>query len=1156
MNLSESLCCALLMFAGIARLFAQTYFIKSEDFQFHCGWEFTRFVGNNFLWARSPEAQTAFTAVDFSSDGDFAVWANTSDNPSNNPGTRTHEVLLDGKSLGIAGTHGKNGFAWQRLSDVYIKAGVHLLGIKKIGSHARSRFILFSADKSFDPSNLTEKELEKFRLKPVKADTSYKDMFPRPQDLKDAKDAKPEVLLENADVKISFKPMLLPDGKTIAYKRFASAKKNGVWSSIFDAEKEMYVLLFSRDVNASDGGYYASWKGGEFPSLKTFISAGGKTAETSIAVENPYRAAEAVELLIKNVEKISDNSARLIFYGGAEAVFELSKKGTSCGINFAIPAEKDGFYSVGVLAFESVPQEKVNSLFLPAVYQGRTIMTSPKMLTDSVVSNPLSIVEKSLDGGDSVYFGISADPSCLPFSWPEHGKAIYGFSLCDSQGIPRAAAFSPVLGVGPSKKKAGETFHASFKLFGGFGDWRDALELANTDIFAGAAFREAYDTSLSDAVCNMAELLSDTENSGWSAENKARWNIEVKYLVALACPLAEVESALLSADEEHYRNIALPTIEYSLSRKGRHYAPRSDEEFKDNGYGKKAYELEVPSRSYSADYYYSLDRLLGGKNPWLKKFAKIPSPSEHEKNFYAIPSWSVRLGCYLADPNSTSLEQIKKDCDIWIKNVFHKPLTPEIDLEYFVNVGYYPYWWYLPEMYEITGDRKYLDYAEQGAFFSMASMWNFPTPPSGKITLYKNNLLRSTGEYTHEDNTDKLKRGREQSEGANLFISNRGLPRCGGFIFMPQKSVDAMKVSRIGLGIEQHTTCSIANWNILMPSWANEMLRTSKLCGRDILEKFSRHAIIGRFGNFPGYYLTDLTDIQHDPLYPYKGPDATSFYWHHAPAHFAQSADYLFTQFEFATKGKVKFPFVRQQGYAWFTDRIYSMPGTVFGHDNLKPLLDKRAANISDAKISKLSAVGSRSAWLLLLNDSASARSVKFRLNSLSKTFSRALPESKVDIFSPEGNLVSSCRFLEDIELDMPAQSVFGIRAELAPDNGAKPDPAPLGADAHQFRKTAGNWGEAHFFRIRSPFGKDSIYALLTGGWKAPQGSEFKLYLSFPGGEKDIMLSRGRYPYEISVYPIPQDKDVKICAEIISGGKTIWKSGEILIKSAASADDS
>ena len=222
MNFLKNLSCAFIFCVFVfPQLFARTYFIKSEDFQFPCGWEFTRFVGNSFLWARSPEAQTAFSAFDFPEGGDFAVWANTSDNPSNNPGTRTHEVLIDGRSVGVSGTHGKDGFAWQRLSDASFEKGVHMLGIKKVGSHARSRYILLTTDKNLDPSKLSASELDSFGIKPVDVKTSYEDLFPRVPVLKGAEDKGTEVCLENGDVKICFKPMLMPDGKTIGVRTFS-----------------------------------------------------------------------------------------------------------------------------------------------------------------------------------------------------------------------------------------------------------------------------------------------------------------------------------------------------------------------------------------------------------------------------------------------------------------------------------------------------------------------------------------------------------------------------------------------------------------------------------------------------------------------------------------------------------------------------------------------------------------------------------------------------------------------------------------------------------------------------------------------------------------------------------------------------------------------
>lgn len=135
------------------------------------------------------------------------------------------------------------------------------------------------------------------------------------------------------------------------------------------------------------------------------------------------------------------------------------------------------------------------------------------------------------------------------------------------------------------------------------------------------------------------------------------------------------------------------------------------------------------------------------------------------------------------------------------------------------------------------------------------------------------------------------------------------------------------------------------------------MLKVYQLTGRDVLMKFSRHSIIGRYSNFLGYYVNGFTDIMHDSRYPYMGPDITSFYYHHAPCHFAQTADYLFTQIEVATSDNITFPYVRQQGYVWFTDRIFGKSGgKVFSDNDCRPILDKRAVRPDSPKVSTLMA--------------------------------------------------------------------------------------------------------------------------------------------------------------------------------------------------------
>jgi hypothetical protein len=94
--------------------------------------------------------------------------------------------------------------------------------------------------------------------------------------------------------------------------------------------------------------------------------------------------------------------------------------------------------------------------------------------------------------------------------------------------------------------------------------------------------------------------------------------------------------------------------------------------------------------------------------------------------------------------------------------------------------------------------------------------------------------------------------------------------------------------------------------------------------------------------------------------------------------------------------------------------------------------------------------------------------------------------------------------------LVFPAEKTQPVFSRNAPPLGTAPESRELGGD----------WGTLRAFRIRSPFGHDSLYAVLTGHPAA--GAKAALLLD---GD-DTPRSLDSFPYEFSVYPLPQDQDL------------------------------
>jgi len=1116
--------CAL-FFAGNAALYAQslpeTKYFETEAFQFCGEWEIQGFKGldDSGLFAAAA-GRTASAVVSVKNGGKYYVWASSMDYKENQ-GTRLYAISVNGETLAESlGKHGKEGLYWERAGLAEFKNGENFISIKSLTPFARSDALLITQSADFDPNiGLKDASIRRnARYSLPFCEYSIENASVWSANLIPVKD--PKIFeIGNAAMKLRYVEYADSEGKP-AYLREAEILQSGkfVKSPVFDGEG--LYLGYSKDIKASDDSYFISWNK---VSGKALVNLGGESFETPASKMNPYAAGMWMRLLPTQIEKLSDTALKINYGGQASAVVSLYKDEPLAKFEVESAARQDGYYSYAFIGFNGVKPQEVISSQLPVTFQNRRIMRESKMVGNVITSQPISMV-----GTLTGISALLADPNKLsPYEWSHDGSSVYGFSLSAPSGRVQPAIFCPILGGRDSFKKEGEALQASFYILSLAGDWTDALTKINTTLFKGDALREPYETSLSDAAANIAALMKDEKAGGWSAVQKARWNIEFFDGTTQASPLSEVSAAILTDDEEHYKNFALPSIEYTLSRATPHFAMSFSSKTPDAKHSRL--KLTVPSASLSADYYAGLYSLLGSSTPFLKDWfaadfkGRPDGGSQH---------WTICLGVYLADTSrSDMLEAAKTGCDKWLKNAFAGG-NDEPPYLVFVNDGLYPYWWYLIDMYELTRDKKYLDYARLGAFYSLSAMWDWPTPVEGLRKICEggvaegttNPMWRGTQKYRlgYDENLPyQEKYGKEHPQEKFGEYRNR-------WFILNEKEVDGMKVSRIGLGIEQRWTYIMKrNYkNILMPGWAPEMLKVYQYTGDDIIMKFSRHAIIGRYANYPGYYIRDYFDVQFDPQYPYKGPDLTCLYHHHIPCVFGHTVDYLMAQIESRTNNGVKFPYVRQQGYVWFCDRIFGGAGKVFFDEKCRPVIEKGAVDTGNPKISALAARAPDGVWVLLLNDAGKALDANIKFNPAASIFKGAELDGNAAVYSADGKKLSDEK-LADNKLSVKL-SPLGFAAIKIPAQPAETEikyPS-IGGESHVFKNDLGEGrGDFHAFRIRGPFGKDSVFAILTTPFK----KSGKAVLTLEGSKTGLRtFEKLEYPFEFSIYPLAMDEDFKV----------------------------
>jgi hypothetical protein len=154
-------------------------------------------------------------------------------------------------------------------------------------------------------------------------------------------------------------------------------------------------------------------------------------------------------------------------------------------------------------------------------------------------------------------------------------------------------------------------------------------------------------------------------------------------------------------------------------------------------------------------------------------------------------------------------------------------------------------------------------------------------------------------------------------------------------------------------------------------AWAPHFLRLARYTGDRAFETYARNATVGRWSNYPGYYVMGHTDLPQDPRYPLTGPDVTDFYYHHLPAHLAWTIDYLVSEAEVLSDGRIAFPSLRQHGYAYFDSRIFGhAPGKVFDDPEAWLLFRHGLVGVGNVQLNTLLARGRDGFHVMLTNQS------------------------------------------------------------------------------------------------------------------------------------------------------------------------------------------
>ncbi len=1093
-----------------------TMLIEAEDFQFFGGWipstdkdAFQRRFLRPSLESRP--VIDAMTAVTLPVDNQYHVWVRGRDFATQQPKTRRYKIAIDGAVIeGEAGCHGNEGWAWQQVGTVDLTAGDHMLGLRLLTSpFARCDAVLLTTTE-LDPNSTSRSALARRRVLPKTLQAEASLDSPRLPKLNADAPTKTLASLTNEKLRVTFSGQADETG-ALQVVRATSLNVADQWRALpCKPQGERLFVLYDEKATASYCEGEPLWNNS---ASELEVQVADKTYTVSQGASSPFAAGKMSLLIGRAAKQIDERTVEVTYetIDGQTAVgrWSIAPGEADVKVELSFDVPKVGYYSVGFSAFGDITRSQTQFVQLPPRYQFQRLPDRPRMLTETATPHAMALVQTewkdTTSGNDtndtatapqSVCLVVTAEPKDLPLRWPTTENPAYGFALLNAENRVQPSVFCPVLGFEASRWEPGEKHTVAWRVLAFPGDWMDALEYVSDDIMQVRDYRKPTQASLSQAAVNMIDLMRNADAAGWSSELKGFWNIEMESTVTQASPLTIVAASLLSRDEKLYAERALPTIEFTLTRPSAHWRRPSTEPVR----------LKVPIQFYGTPYWQGLHALLGDLNPWLKEFALPQGDIYHSQAYNASPEWSDLLAKYRWKPDEALLKEICKQADEFIATALHGRHERPIGYQPFYNIHFYPYWWDLISLYEITGEKRYLKAAEEGAFHTMAGQWSHPMVPNGSTTVHPDGEFHGLNPNWWKDDV-KYRLGDPREPGDT-----------------PAHEVPAWTVARVGLGLEQPSTYfSYRGFmrNILMSVWAPHLLRVAQHTDRPICETYARNSIIGRFANYPGYYVVGYSDLTQDPNYPYRGPDVSGIYYHHIPPHLAFTVDFLVAQAGARSQGKISFPWVMQQGYAWFTNRVYGMPGgEIFGQDAGRLLLDGKAVQVDDKNIDWLASRSDDRFWLILMSQSDQPLTVAPKLDAGRLGLKSDTPYVAYTVDKPQGVEQPADRLAA---VTVPPKGLVAI--SLAAEPKVEFPLLPPLEQGHVVADAGSVWGQAHAFRIRSPFGSDSVYVALTAG--PVEGGSVTVKIA----GRDEPLVKKQLPYEFSVYPWPIDQPCELVIE-------------------------
>jgi len=692
------------------------------------------------------------------------------------------------------------------------------------------------------------------------------------------------------------------------------------------------------DAGAEGGTRVAAWNPeGKDPVVRNFWQIG--TLETLKPMGLKAATGRTVELLFDPVTA-----------GQLELSVQLEDGAAPPAFSWRFTAAKASWFSIGFTGLKPRDPGQLDFLYQPLVWSWKRFPSAAFLTPENYA--PTAAVFTNVANATE---GLAPDVGEIPYRFATFANSRFGLGLRDSRGQARPVVFAPVLGGAESKLTPGDTRSFTVRYFLQPGDWYAGLNHFYRAIAGYRNERQNATGSLNETFERIIDYAMDDIYGGWVAELKgADYRFDVPSAVKNVAASHVLSVALTTGDPEIYRRRGLPMLEYLLSREKYLYADDESITAQSPSHFLRGPAVELGELA-------ALHQLTGGRDSvYGHETARLfGQPRKLNLNTETgAASWQDRLARYRIDRSFADLQAARDGADKMIGEV-----VTSFPTDFTTNAGlrdnkaafatdFMPPLYDLIELYEETGERRYLDAALTAA--RQLLLWQRSNPMAPPRTITVNAGGRVPGVFPGR------RQGKE--EGFTAYNTTTAIP---------EQRVDAWRTSLVGTLPEQPGT--YRHGPVMLAHHAAWLLRLSQLGGDPLLAEAANNAVIGRYANFPGYYFTSLeTTVYQQPDYPlhsFYDVKYNAIFYNHIWPHIALLQDFLVSEAFAKSRGRVKFPSAYAPGYAFLTSKVYGHgPGEVFGDTGVRLWLPRRALRSSVVALNHVLGAGPDATYLILSN--------------------------------------------------------------------------------------------------------------------------------------------------------------------------------------------